>query len=160
MDLSPSDELKLVLSKYGAEVIADMARVLKDTENLKKDISYRVVEKDGDYTLAFEIPGYGIFVDEGRRAGAKMPPVDVIEKWAKKKGLPQFRDDRGRFTTNKSRAFLIARAIGRDGIKPRPFINLIYKNLNQLVDDIGNAAANDLAVALQTTFDESGLNKS
>lgn len=50
----------------------------------------------------------------GYRHGAKggFPPLEDIQKWAKRKGLPDDPDT----------AFLIARAIRRRGIKARPFV--------------------------------------
>jgi hypothetical protein len=49
-------------------------------------------------------------VEFGRRAGARMPPVSAIESWVTAHGMPA------------EAAFVVARAIGRRGIPPRPFL--------------------------------------
>jgi hypothetical protein len=49
---------------------------------------------------------YAVVVHEGRRAGARMPPVDVIRAWAQRHGI------------DPGAAFPIARAIGRRGTRP------------------------------------------
>ncbi len=53
------------------------------------------------------------YVEKGRKAG-RMPPVAKIMRWAQTKGLIVRGDRRT--------AFLIARAIGRRGIEPRPVV--------------------------------------
>lgn len=48
----------------------------------------------------------------GRRPGAKAPPAAALQGWASRHG---FSNDRGAL-------FLLARAIGRDGIKAKPWL--------------------------------------
>jgi len=50
-------------------------------------------------------PEHYVFVDKGRRPGAKPPPVRPIQKWIRDKGL----DLNG---------FAVAKSIGKKGIKP------------------------------------------
>lgn len=144
--------------RYGEITTLRIAKVLQNTSKLKNLISHEVeVLDDGDMVLKMNIPKYGIFVDEGRRAGAKMPPIKPIMEWAKSKGLPRFRSKSGRFLKNETRAFLIARAIGRDGIKPRPFIYLFFDHIDQLLKMLGPAAAADIAEAMQVSFNDAGI---
>lgn len=51
-----------------------------------------------------------IFVERGRRAGLRMPPGGVLLGWMSRHGIPA------------NREFVIRRAIGRRGIKARPFM--------------------------------------
>lgn len=97
--------------------------------NLKNSISYRF---DGDI-LIFEAENYYYYVENGRKPG-KMPPPSKLEPWVKKKGL-KFRDKRGRFITHKSTAFLIARSIGKKGIKPKPFLFPAMMQHQNLLED-------------------------
>jgi len=67
------------------------------------------------------------FVDQGRRGkqqnpALKYPPLSIITTWTEGRGLPQFRDRRGRFLSNEDRAFLVQRSIGEYGIFPTRFV--------------------------------------
>jgi hypothetical protein len=84
---------------------------------------------------------YGVPVEYGRAAG-KMPPVDAIEYWVKRKGIAPEGQER-------SVAFLIARAIGRRGTQgahmfrdgfdaSRPRIEQMF---DQLLTDMTEALA-------------------
>jgi hypothetical protein len=53
---------------------------------------------------------WAINVEEGRKAGAKMPPSDPIEAWMARHGIPL------------ELSFVIRRAIGERGIPARPFL--------------------------------------
>jgi hypothetical protein len=75
---------------------------------------------DGDLVFDIMLNDYLTFIESGRRKGAKMPPVKPIVDWAKKKGLP----------TDNSTIFLIRRAISRDGIAPRPFMDKVFNEID------------------------------
>jgi hypothetical protein len=71
-------------------------------------ISYR-----GRQVIVSNVARHAIYVEGGRRAGARPPPSDALLGWITLKlGLT------GREA--KTAAFLIARAIGRRGLRPRP----------------------------------------
>jgi hypothetical protein len=50
------------------------------------------------------------FVDEGRRPGAKPPPITAISKWIRQKGI-------------NASPYAIAKSIGKKGISPTKFIS-------------------------------------
>lgn len=52
---------------------------------------------------------YAAAVEKGRRPGAQQPPTKPIEAWARRKGI-------------RAPAYVLARAIGRKGIKARPYL--------------------------------------
>lgn len=52
---------------------------------------------------------YGKTMEEGRRAGARMPPVSAIAAWLRRKG-------------SDAPAFVVARNIARRGIQPKRFL--------------------------------------
>ena len=81
---------------------------------------------DGDLVFDIMLNDYLKFIESGRRAGAKFPPVAPIVAWAKKKGIP----------TDNSTIFLIRRAISRDGIAPRPFMAYVFEEIDQSWDDV------------------------
>jgi len=81
---------------------------------------------------------YMFFVEHGRKAG-KRPPIAAILPWVLLKHLDSGGLNTGVATSKRARvgradrekiarsiAFLIARAIGKHGIKPRPFMKPAY----------------------------------
>jgi hypothetical protein len=160
--------IEQALEKYGAKTVMRMAEALKGTA-LAKKIFYKVEDHQKGPSLTISFPKYGEYVDQGRypwgRGSIKdprnkwnrFPPPDAIAAWAKAKGIGQFRDSKGRYVSSSTRTFLISRSIAAKGIKPRPFIYLFYKELNDLYHEIGKAAAADLALGLQKAFDDAGM---
>lgn len=62
-------------------------------------------------TVTSTHPG-AIWVERGRRPGRRPPPTGALRGWAQRHGIP----------ADPGTLFLIARAIGRRGIRPRPFL--------------------------------------
>lgn len=87
---------------------------------------------NGDLIFDIILNDYLVFIENGRRKGAKMPPIEPIVRWAKSKGIP----------TDNSTIYLIRRAIARDGIKARPFMAHVMEEMdrewNGLADEIFN----------------------
>ena len=79
---------------------------------------------DGDLVFDILLNDYLTFIESGRRKGAKFPPVEPIVKWARKRGIP----------TDNSTIFLIRRAISRDGIAPRPFMDKVFEDIEYAWD--------------------------
>lgn len=79
---------------------------------------------DGDLVFDIILNDYLKFIESGRRKGAKMPPVEPIVKWAKKHGIP----------TDNGTIYLIRRAISRDGIAPRPFMDKVFSGIDDVWD--------------------------
>ena len=66
------------------------------------------------------------YVQYGRKPQASRtgyPPLRAITEWTYQRGLSQFRDSRGRFMSNETRAVLIRNSIGKYGIYPTKFID-------------------------------------
>lgn len=87
---------------------------------------------NGDLIYDIILNDYLVYIENGRRKGAKMPPIEPIVRWAKSKGIP----------TDNSTIYLIRRAIARDGIKARPFMAHVMEEMdrewNGLADEIFN----------------------
>ena len=107
----------LINEKVGRNTIAP------DSE-LYKTLQVKATN-DGDIVFDLMLNDYLVFIESGRRAGAKFPPVEPIVKWARKRGIP----------TDNSTIYLIRRAISRDGIKPRPFMAYIFEEMDERWDD-------------------------
>lgn len=107
----------LINEKVGRNTIAPDSELYK-TLQVK-------ASNDGDVVFDLMLNDYLVFIESGRRAGAKFPPVEPIVNWAKKKGIP----------TDNSTIFLIRRAISRDGIRPRPFMAYIFEEMDERWDN-------------------------
>jgi hypothetical protein len=92
--------------------------------NIYKTLSVKATN-DGDLIFDIILNDYLVFIESGRRKGAKFPPVAPIVAWARKKGIP----------TDNSTIFLIRRAISRDGIKPRPLMQYVFEEIDREWDD-------------------------
>ena len=88
----------------------------------------------GDIVIELLLNDYIIYVESGRRAGAKMPPFRVIQNWCERKGLP----------TDVGTVWAICRAIARDGIAPRPVMATVFNSMDnqqwsgKWLDDVFN----------------------
>jgi hypothetical protein len=109
---------------------------------LYNSVSYEVDRPTG--RIQFFYAKEGEFVESGRKPG-KFPPPPAIERWAKVKGIPQFRDKKGRYISNKSRTFLLSRAIAKKGIRPFPFFtDALEQATQQLYNNLEDALVQDL----------------
>ena len=81
--------------------------------------------------------GYAYFVEYGRRSG-KMPPVDYIIQWFRKKFGMDYKEAR-------ARGWASARAIARKGTRPHPFFApAVEKNKKAVEGAIKEAIAKDI----------------
>ena len=91
--------------------------VAQDTRALARSITHTIEGAGLDLTgRVGPSLNYGANVEFGRRAGAKMPPVDALLGWVVRHGLAR--------NPRRARgvAFAIARKIARRGIPPRPYM--------------------------------------
>lgn len=122
-----------VLYEFGKD-IAKIVRMVMDSNiginkksgkntlsdsNIYKQLSV-ISTNDGDLVFDIMLNDYITFIENGRRQGAKMPPVEPIVRWAREHGIP----------TDNSTIYLIRRAISRDGIQPRPIMATVFKELD------------------------------
>ena len=158
------DELNAFRKHVITEARKNLTRNKKNaSKTLYNDMSSFLKVSKNSFELGFEMPIYGQFQDQGVSGKKKkydtpfsykkkMPPSDVFEAWIKRKGI-KGRDKRGRFITNKSLSYLIARSVFNNGIKPslfftRPF-ELAYK---RLADDVIEAFGLDIDEFLKYTL--------
>ena len=93
---------------------------------LYKTIDYTITSKSDSYLVTINLEEYWKFIEKGRRAGAKMPPVSAIENWIKvRKIIPRpvaLKSGKQRVPTVQQLAYVIARSIARNGIAARPLM--------------------------------------
>lgn len=99
---------------------------------LYRTLSYSVKMDNSSWLISISLEEYWKYIEAGRRAGAKMPPVSAIENWIKvKQILPRpitLKSGKSVVPTIPQLSFLIARKIGRDGIRPRPFFKQSFED--------------------------------
>ena len=169
------------LQKLGSNVVTEGKSILKKKKKttsgntLYYEFDYMVTASKDSVTLEFEFGNaddYWMFVDEGvRGAGgfkgsgrargqgspfkysAKMPPRRFIDKWIVSKPLKAGRDEKGRFVSRKSLAFLIQRSIFQRGLERTQFFSKPFtEQLNKQTENITKAFADDLELALEQTL--------
>ena len=152
--------LENYLDSFGRTVVADAkAKLYKDKGDtaLGQSIRFEVVPTDTGFSTRFYMLDYGTFLDKGVSGNkekrsfenykgetqsspysytTKGPPIDIISKWIKRKGIEPKGMGRGRsksYTSKKGKkvkgtgqylsgfAYLISRKIKRDGIKSLSF---------------------------------------
>tara|TARA_R100001163_G_C4949450_1_gene117861 strand:- start:95 stop:622 length:528 start_codon:yes stop_codon:yes gene_type:complete len=135
------------LTSFGKYIVKQARTNLsKKRKNVNKalynSISFRVEEDAKGFSLKLFMLDYGKFVDKGVSGNkqiqdyttydgrkvespykyrSKQPPASILEKWIRARGLKGRDSETGRYITNKSFAFLIARKIKVRGIKSTSF---------------------------------------
>ena len=151
------------MDNFGKRVIkqakSNLTRKKKrDTNNLYDSLGYNLKEtSSGRITVDFLMEEYGLYIDEGingkkKNNGSqysftnKLPPIDDIAEWAKRKNI-RLRDSKGKYKKGnyKSIGFVIARSIFEKGFKPTLFFTKAYDSVfKNLEDDILDAMADDI----------------
>lgn len=127
------------LAQIGAEIRDKYKGKLKAngvyaTGKLFNSIDFKLTVKEGEIDLSFVALDYWINIEEGRKPNSKMPRVDEIRKWMITRGIPD----------KPGVAFVIARSIGKKGIKPNPFLRETRVEIQELVPSIKIALEKDL----------------
>jgi hypothetical protein len=137
IDVVGADKLSAGMSKAAASVLPSQTKlamtasllliegdarrnVKRDTGRLQNSITHRI--SGGGGNLTGEVgPSvrYGLYVERGRAPG-RPPPVSAVAGWARRHGISPF---------------LVARAIGRKGVRAAPFLLPAYeKNKGRITD--------------------------
>ena len=128
----------------------------KSSGDLYKNLQYDVSKDANGYTVIFEFPYYGEFLDKGvsgtkkkydtpYKYKTKKPPYKTILEWVKQKKL-RFRDAKGKFKAGnyKSIAAIMQNSIYKKGIAPTLFFTKPFeKHFKNLPDEIVEGLTND-----------------
>jgi len=151
------------LESFGRYVVQQSrTNLTKGKKNVTKDlynsIKFKVTPSDKGYNISFSMDSYGEFVDkgvsgnkqiqefttfDGRKVASpfkytsEQPPAKPLAKWVSMRGIKGRDKKTGRYITNMSLAFLIAKKIKRDGIKSLSFFQRpLGLGLNRLPNDM------------------------
>ena len=104
----------MVNNKVGRNTIAPNSDIFKEM----------YAKASGNIVIELLLNDYVQYIESGRKAGSKSPPLEPIVQWAKKRGIK----------TDNSTMFLIRRAIAEDGIKPRPLMYKVFETIDKKWD--------------------------
>lgn len=124
------DNLQRVLEEYSAFLDTTAKGNIPSEWRLKSSISFDLEVGNNLYEITFRAPEYWKYANYGRRPG-KMPPVSEIEKWVIRRRISPRATANGKVPSTTSLAYLIARKIGRDGVKGSDFLNKTLSDSSQ-----------------------------
>tara|TARA_R110002020_G_scaffold279359_2_gene495117 strand:+ start:2038 stop:2571 length:534 start_codon:yes stop_codon:yes gene_type:complete len=141
-----TDNIERYLNSFGRQVVNRAKSNLQKAKGggtaIEQSIHFEVVTDSDGFTVNFYMTDYGTFLDKGVSGNkqqqkfkdyknkviaspykytTKQPPPSILAKWISKKGIKGRDKKSGRFISNLSLAFIIGRAIKRDGIKSLSF---------------------------------------
>lgn len=88
-----------------------------------------VMTNDSHLQVEIKLADYYKYLEDGRKAG-KWPPISAIEEWITIKPILPRPNSNGKVPTTKQLAYLIARKIGMEGIKPTNMMDMTLQDLN------------------------------
>ena len=171
-----TENLERYLNSFGKQVVNRAKGNLQKTKgggtNLEKSISFKVVTDSDGFTVQFFMDSYGTFVDKGVSGTktkrkfkdyknktvsspysytTKQPPPGILAKWISKKRIKGRDKKTGRFISNLSLAFIIGKAIKRDGIQGISFFQKpLMLGMKQFGKDLLGAVKEDIIEGLTT----------
>lgn len=102
-----------------------------------------------DERLIISVLDYWVFVESGRKIGAKGIPLSVLIDWIKKNQI-KGRNKKGQFISINSLAFIIQKSIKMKGISKRPFLTEAYnatiEEFDKKLDDVVSSIVNDILI--------------
>ena len=165
-------EFKKAMEKYAKYVVQQARSNLSKGKNnaskqLYNSLSYEVKQNrtsSGQFTTGYNaeffMEEYGTYQDLGVhgskssyvenrkspfRYTTKQPPTKAFDKWIKIKGIKGRDKKTGRFITDQSLKFLIARSIKNKGIRASLFFTKQFEDgINKYGDEIDGGFADDI----------------
>ena len=136
---------KVIIDNYKSQLEAEQM----NNGELYRKISYSVSTVSSGWVISVSLADYWKYIENGRRAGAKMPPLEVIEKWIDVKQIKPhsmtLKSGKTVIPTPPQLPFLIARSIGQRGIPPKPlFKNSFEAAKKQFIQVIKDAITQDI----------------
>ena len=134
-----------IVTNYKSQLEAEQM----NNGELYRKISYSVSTVSSGWVISVSLADYWKYIENGRRAGAKMPPLEVIEKWIDVKQIKPhsmtLKSGKTVIPTPPQLPFLIARSIGQRGIPPKPlFKNSFEAAKKQFIQVIKDAITQDI----------------
>ena len=146
------NNLKKCLEEYSMYLLQASRNNMPTYYELKDNIKFVMNVNGNFYEIIFNAPAYWKYVNDGRRPG-KMPPVNVIADWVRRRNITPYALKNGKLPTTDQLAFMIAKKIGRDGTTGIHFLEKSIDEQKSYWDDkISEAISNDIIAELDSFF--------
>lgn len=142
------------LNDFGKELADKNKRNLVNDDavasgKLLNSIRYIFNNNNTSFEISMEMAEYWKYVENGRKSG-KFPPISAIREWVKvKQVIP--RPYNGKLPTENQLAFLIARSIYKNGIRPKPIFN---DSLDDVMRDFENGLEDAFTKDVENEMDK------
>ena len=165
-------EFKDAIEKYAKYVVQQAKSNLSKGKNnaskqLYNSLKYEIKQNrssggkfESGYNAEFFMEEYGVYQDQGVHGAkssyvenrkspfkytTKQPPTKAFDKWIKTKGIKGRNKKTGKFITDQSLKFLIARSIKNKGIRASLFFTKPFEaGITKYDNDIANAYGDDI----------------
>lgn len=155
--------LTSVLNDFGKFLVDEYKDnlILNDknaSDSLYNSVSYVIDNKTkGRIEVKLQLLEYWKYIENGRKVG-KMPPISAIKQWIEIKPVLPRPMANGKLPTTNQLAFLIARKIGLEGIKPQPLLQQSIDDvMGIMMEFIEDAIMKDLETQMDMIYKEVGL---
>lgn len=106
-----------------------------------------IAEVNGQYVeISFLLQDYWRYVENGRRAGAPMPPISAILDWIRVKHIAV--SSTGKAKTTQQLAFVIAKSISEKGIAPTKALDSTMKQSDPIISKIVENLQNQISAVV------------
>ena len=146
------NNLKKCLEEYSMYLLQASRNNMPTYYELKDKIKFVMNVNGNFYEIEFNAPKYWKYANDGRRPG-KMPPVNVIADWVRRRNITPYALKNGKLPTEDQLAFMIARKIGNEGYDGIHFLEKSIDEQKSYWDDkISEAISNDIIAELDSFF--------
>jgi hypothetical protein len=158
------------LNKLGVVIVKELKKALKKkkkkaTGKLIQSINYKVTGYKNKVAMRIISKDYLVNVDEGRGEKLTPPPVKAIRKWIDDKAIKPYakkglNGKPGKVPTKDQLAIMIAKSIGKKGIKPTNVVletmiqtqeRATYKKIQQVATEDIKDAINQILYDMSTS---------
>ena len=145
MEQTGFKNLEIALQSY-AESVGTQYKDVLNAKNYRiaESVKWEVKTMGSVYIVVLNLEEYWKWIENGRKPG-KMPPPDSLISWIKSKGIQPKKG-----IAVKSLAFLIARKIGRVGIKPKHLLTDVLNRQGSFKKKITDAFKADIKDAAKS----------
>ena len=151
------NNLKKCLEEYSMYLLQASRNNMPTYYELKDKIKFVMNVNGNFYEIIFNAPAYWWYVNNGRRPG-KMPPVNVIADWVRRRNITPYALKNGKLPTPEQLPFMIANKIAKEGTKFHgpTGIHFLEKSIDEQKsywdDKISEAISNDIIAELDSFF--------